>query len=185
MPNAQATSANWHYIDTNTGSVVAYSSTCAVAPSSATAYQGGALSLTTNRIYLAPYGQASQPNWHYINLDTGSVVSYAHGRTDIVTNAYLSGVTTSDDKIVLVPFAQSNQDNWHYIDPTGVVSAYDPSSGAAAGANGYAGGVAAADGRIYFIPNDQSNLTNWHYVQTNVIESLNKIVQTSPFYNKY
>jgi 3-hydroxy-3-methylglutaryl CoA synthase len=71
---------------------------------------------TQNRIYLAPYGQGNQTNWHYIDCSTGSVIAYAHGVT-AVSNAYNGGVySPTQNRIYLAPYGQGNQTNWHYID---------------------------------------------------------------------
>jgi len=44
----------------------------------ATAYQGGVYSPTQNRIYLVPYNQSNQTNWHYISF-IGSTVGLTQG----------------------------------------------------------------------------------------------------------
>ena len=79
------------------------------------AYLSGVYSPTQNRIYLVPGGQANQTNWHYIDCNTGIVVTYAHGIT-AVSCAYLSGVySPTQNRIYLVPYGQANQTNWHYL----------------------------------------------------------------------
>ena len=79
------------------------------------AYRGGVYSPTQNRIYLVPYMQSNQTNWHYIDCSNGTVVAYAHGVTAVVY-AYAGGVySPTQNRIYLVPCGQSNQTNWHYL----------------------------------------------------------------------
>ena len=86
------------------------------------AYQGGVYSPTQNRIYLVPFAQANQINWHYIDCATGSVVSYTHGVT-AASGAYLGGVySPTQNRIYLVPYVQSNQTKWHFIASTAQAS---------------------------------------------------------------
>ena len=128
------------------------------------AYRGGVYSPTQNRIYLIPYRQANQTNWHYIDCVTGTVVAYACGVT-AVDYGYVGGVYSStQNKIYLVPYSQSNQTNWHYIDcVTGTVVAY--ACGVTAVAQGYLGGVySPTQNRIYLVPFSQANQINWHYI---------------------
>ena len=80
------------------------------------AYSGGVYSPTQNRIYLVPFGQASQDTWHYVDCDTGDIVGYSHGVT-AVDYAYAGGVySPTQNRIYLVPFGQATQDTWHYLD---------------------------------------------------------------------
>ena len=91
----------------------------------ANGYTGGVYSPTQNRIYLAPYAQSNQTNWHYIDCTTGIVTAYAHGAT-VVANGYTGGVySPTQNRIYLVPNTQSDQTNWHYVDcATGSVVPY-------------------------------------------------------------
>ena len=94
------------------GAVVAYANGATVV---AYGYVGGVYSPTQNRIYLVPYSQSNQTDWHYIDCATGAVVAYANGAT-VVANGYIGGVySPTQNRIYLVPLAQSSQTNWHYI----------------------------------------------------------------------
>ena len=78
-------------------------------------YIGGVFSPGQNRIYLVPFGQANQANWHYIDCATGAVVAYTHGVT-AVSDSYIGGVfSPGQNRIYLVPLSQASQANWHYI----------------------------------------------------------------------
>jgi hypothetical protein len=128
------------------------------------AYIGGVYSPTQNRIYLVPWFQGDQPNWHYIDCATGNVVAYAHGVT-ARPYAYFGGVySPTQNRIYLVPDLQSFEANWHYIDcATGNVVAY--ASGISIFGNGYLGGVySPTQNRIYLVPFGQSSQANWHYI---------------------
>ena len=130
------------------------------------AYIGGVYSPTQNRIYLVPFAQSNQTDWHYIDCTTGVVTAYAHGAT-VVANGYAGGVYSPiQNRIYLVPYSQGDQTNWHYIDcATGNVVAY--AHGATVVGNGYIGGVySPTQDRIYFVPNAQSNQSYWHYIDT-------------------
>lgn len=78
-------------------------------------YEGGVYSPTQNRIYLVPYAQSNQTNWHYINCTTGAVVAYAHGATAVVSGYTCGTYSPTQNRIYLVPLLQANQTNWHYI----------------------------------------------------------------------
>ena len=164
VPGAQAAQTNWHYIDCNTGTVVAYASGSGAV---AGAYRGGIYSPTQNRIYFAPYSQANQTNWHYIDCNgTGSVVTYASG-SGCVTNAYSGGTySPTQNRIYFAPYSQatSSQANWHYIDcATGNAVAYSAGSGTVS--NAYQGGsYSPTQNRIYFSPAFQSVQSVWHYI---------------------
>jgi len=127
-------------------------------------YNGGVYSPTQNRIYLVPYDQADQANWHYINCADGSVNAYAHGVT-AVNLAYYGGVySPTQNRIYLVPDLQAAQANWHYIDCSdGSVVAY--AHGATVLIAAYYGGVySPTQNRIYLVPANQSQEANWHYI---------------------
>ena len=156
--------ANWHYIDTNTGAVVAYAHGATVV--AAGTYNGGVLA-PNGRIYWVPRAQANQANWHYINTNTGAVTAYAHnlGGDTPVANAYIGGVLSPDGRIYLIPYTQSDQTKWHYINSSAAtVTAY--SHGATVVATAYYGGALSSNGRIYMAPYSQSNQANWHYINT-------------------
>ena len=95
-----------------TGVATSYASGVTVV---ANGYRGGVYSPLQNRIYLVPFSQSNQTNWHYIDCATGTVVAYASGVT-VVANGYVGGVYSPlQNRIYLVPLLQSNQANWHYI----------------------------------------------------------------------
>ena len=166
----------WHYIDCNvggvpsgtvsTGLVVAYA-----APGNTVlqAYIGGVYSPTQNRIYFVPHQQAPSPNmWHYVNCNTGTIVSYAPITTTGVANAYLGGVySPTQNRIYFVPFNQSIVSTWHYVDcNTGAIVEYIHGASTVTGA--YQGGAySPTQNRIYFVPFNQSSETNWHYIDCN------------------
>jgi hypothetical protein len=65
VPWDQATQTKWHYIDTATGTVVAYAHGLGADTPVANAYAGGVLT-PNGRIWLVPRNQATQTKWHYI-----------------------------------------------------------------------------------------------------------------------
>ena len=79
-PSSQASQTNWHYIDCNTGSVVAYAHGVTAL---LYAYAGGVYSPTQNRIYFIPNRQGNQTNWHYIQFagDNSGIIPYMFGST--------------------------------------------------------------------------------------------------------
>jgi hypothetical protein len=169
VPSAQAEETYWHYIDCNTGAVVAYANVHYGTSTGAAigAYFGGVYSPTQNRIYFVPVGQASSTYWHYIDCTTGEVVAYAHGAT-AVNNAYGGGVySPTQNRIYFVPLGQASSTGWHYIDctSTGSVITYQNNSGVSAVYQGYFGGVySPTQNRIYFVPVGQASSTYWHYI---------------------
>ena len=162
VPSAQSGSANWHYIDCNTGTVVAYPKVVATVTSDA--YLGGAYSPTQNRIYFAPSNQADPANakWHYIDCNTGLVGEYDKPTNAIQYSYYGAVYSPIQNRIYFVPDASNS--TWHYIDcNTGAVVNYSPP----VFNNSYVGGVySPTQNRIYFVPNSTPNI-NWQYIDCN------------------
>ena len=71
VPCAQVGESTWHYIDCNTGDVIAYSHNVTAAGT----YMGGIFSPVKNKTYFIPYGQAPETTWHYIQDYSKSEVS--------------------------------------------------------------------------------------------------------------
>ena len=148
-------------------------------------YIGGCYSPSQNRIYLVPFAQANQANWHYIDCATGGVVAYAHGVTAVNTG-YAGGVySPSQNRIYLVPSAQANQANWHYIDcATGSVVAY--AHGVTAVTTGYGGGCySPTQNRIYLVPYAQSNVAVWHFITAISSTQIATEIASHPSFNKF
>jgi len=163
IPFGIANNALWHYVDCQSGEIVAYTHgvTCVD-----NAYNGGVYSPNENRIYFVPYEQADETDWHYIDCNTGTVVAYAHGATAIA-QAYIGGsYSPIEDRIYFTPnnIADDAGGVWHYVDCSdGSIVAY--THGATAVNDAYQGSVySPTENRIYFIPYKQCNQTNWHYV---------------------
>jgi len=163
IPYAQATQSKWHYISCSNGSVVAYTHGLTNLPQ-LNAYAGGVYSPTEHRIYLVPYAQANQANWHYIDCYTGTVTSYVNGASALA-QAYWGGVySPTQNRIYFVPYAQSTQSNWHYLDcKTGTVISYITNVSAVT--LGYTGGTySPAEDRVYFSPSGQYAQSSWHFI---------------------
>jgi len=127
------------------------------------AYQCSEYDPVNSRIYLVPFQQGNQANWHYIDLATGKVIAYT--ARSAVAMAYVGGVYDPvNSRIWFVPCVQAPQTNWHYINlATGAATAYAHGVSAVSGA--YTGGVYdPVNSRIWFVPASQANQTNWHYV---------------------
>jgi len=161
-------STTWHYINCDTGIVVAYNGVEAANRG----YIGGVYSPTQNRIYLVPFGQANLATWHYIDCNitgpTGMVIAYTHGVT-AVNSGYIGGVySPTQNRIYFVPHAQGSQTKWHYIDcnvvgPTGMVIEY--THGVTTSIDAYAGGVySPTQNRIYLVPHVMGLVATWHYI---------------------
>ena len=132
------------------------------------AYNGSIYSPSQNRIYFSPYAQASETTWHYVDCNTGAIVSYTHGATAIVNSAYYGGVySPTQNRIYFIPYDIGPEATWHYIDCyDGSVVAYTPnipteSSGAAYNGASYS----PTENRIYFSPRSEGIQTDWHYLK--------------------
>jgi len=187
IPYNQASASHWHYIDTNTGNVVAYPQNSGVTPVAASAYQGGALT-SNGKIYLAPSQQADEANWHYIDINTGSVVAYPNnsGVTPVSSVAYSGAIFAPDGYVYLIPYSQTTATNWHRINPVdNSVSAYAVPALIGSG-SAVSGGVLAPDGRIYLMPcNGPISPSKLYCIKTNAQQNFNTTVLTSPFFNKF
>jgi hypothetical protein len=101
IPHAQAKAAFWHYIDCQTGKIVAYEHGQPLEDFEEWAYQGGVYDPLSNRIFFIPayqtrgLGSDFKLRWHYIDCHTGSVESYFHGvpRSDLSALSYRLGVS--------------------------------------------------------------------------------------------
>jgi hypothetical protein len=134
----------------------------------ASAPYGGltAYSPTQNRIYLAPYNQATATTWQYIDCNNGSIVSYTHGATCVAGGYEGLAFSPTQNRIYMAPRGQATTTTWHYIDcSNGSVVAYTH------GATGITSNVAyigacysPTQNRIYFIPGAHATATTWHYV---------------------
>jgi hypothetical protein len=131
----------------------------------ANAYIGGSYSPTLNRIYFAPFGQANQTIWHFINCKLGKFIDYIHGAT-VVSNGYSGSVySPTENRIYFIPFEQASQNQWHYIncDDNGTIVAYTHEVTAVSQA--YSGGVySPLQNRIYLVPYAQASQNQWHYI---------------------
>jgi hypothetical protein len=114
MPRGISSAADWHYINCNTGAIVAYTHGATVASS---AFAGGCYSPLSNKIFLAPLGSSSSATWYYIDCNTGAVVPYNHGFGTTIPGSAYSGAVYSpmQNKIFFIPQGQSSQTNWHYV----------------------------------------------------------------------
>jgi len=151
VPFAQSNVATWHYIDCNTGSVVAYVHGF-VTSLVTQAYAGGAYSPTQNRIYFAPRDISTASDWHYVNCNTGVITAYTHGGS-VVANAYVGACySPTQNRIYFSPFGQSDQTDWHFINcDTGALTAYTHGTGVGDQlANGAV--YSPSEDRIYYIP---------------------------------
>lgn len=129
------------------------------------AYAGGCYCPSLDRIYFAPYQQANQSVWHYLDCSTGSLEEYAAGAG--ATSAAYAGAVYSpmQDRVYFVPDAQATfSSTWHYVDCAagGTVGTY---LGQSTAATAYAGGsYSPATNRIYFAPVGPLGHNTWHYV---------------------
>jgi hypothetical protein len=131
------------------------------------AYTQGVYDPINDYIWLVPYGQGPELNWHYINCDTGEVVPYLHGVTAVLY-AYHSAVFHPILKrIYLIPYSQGPQTDYHYIDLlTKTVVAYTH-AGITMVSNAYIGGCYSPnEDRIWIAPHSQGNQSLWHYIDS-------------------
>ena len=166
VPCGASSSAAWHYVNCDTGVIVAYTHGYGTTIT-ANAYIGGCYSPTQNRIYFIPSSISLQATWHYLDCATGNVVSYAHGLGANPVYAYYGGVySPTQNRIYLVPYGDSSAANWHYINcATGAVVAYAHGFGTTITANAYIGGCySPTQDRIYLTPYGCSSVATWHYL---------------------
>lgn len=125
--------------------------------------------------------------------DNFNVVSYRHGHTATITQAFAySGMTfvPSLRRIYLIPHRQSTSATWHYIDcNTGNFIAYSHGITLTELADyAYIGGVYFPPmNRLYFMPWQQAGSAKWHYIDCsngNVVSYNNPTGMASyAFYN--
>jgi len=150
------------------------------------AYHGAVYAPTLNRIYLIPSAIANQANWHYIDCNTGEVVTYAHnlGADTPVSEAYYYGCYDPyNDIIWMSPYAQGPESKWHYIDgKTGEVVAYTHGIGVVANYS-YLGAIfSPLQNRVYFSPGSQYDQGDYHYVNCDT-KNIEAYTPTTPVPN--
>lgn len=186
VPFGMAPSTSWHYINCDTGSPVAYVHGFS-ASIPANAYTGGVYSPTQNRIYFVPRVQSTNANWHYVNCDTGTIVAYAHGQTNVAAQAYAAGCYSPlSNRIYFTPIGQGGSANWHYVDcNTGQVVSY--LNGVTTLATAYAGNCiySPTQGRVYFAPYSQGPQASWHYVQEFSPIEVPPLLMANGLFNKF
>ena len=168
VPWQQATQLEWHYVDvSHAGGVV----TTAYSPDGVhvvdEAYSGGVYSPQDNRIYLVPYNQASETEWHYIDALSARIVAYPTGDVLGVYGAYQGGVYCPlRNRLYFVPFYQANHPEWHYIEcETGTLATYVHQANSSPVIGAFHGGVySPTQKRIFLIPAFQSSEPVWHYI---------------------
>ena len=172
IPRQYAVQTKWSYVNCITNETFIYYNGLVSGINSVNAYFGGAFDSVNNRIYLAPYGQANQDKWHYIDTVNNTISSYDN--TAIANRpipyAYIRGAFDSfNNRIYFAPYYQSNQTKWHYVDTTtNAVVAFD--NIVANKPVQYAYNDCCFDSfhkRIYLSPGYQSNQDYWHYIDTN------------------
>jgi hypothetical protein len=117
----------WHYIDCATGLLTSYTGPDMTVPGPASGYNGGSLDPINRRIIMSPNGADS--TLHYIDLDTGTVVSYSVGLLDAfpfesIGAPCFSAVTGR----MYMPVATSQGDYSYYLDcnvPTPALTLFD------------------------------------------------------------
>ena len=172
--NIEGTANPWPYIDTSRRDAMSVKLTTPISGSMqmvANAYSGGVYSSEQQRIYLVPFNQATQADWHYIDCSRGShrFVAYKHRLgAQVVSQAYKSGVHVPHQaRIYLVPFSQAAETHWHYVNcRTGKIVAYEALYFNAAVHGAYQGGVySPPNRRIYLVPFAQATQPEWHYIE--------------------
>ena len=180
--SAQPSTQFWHYIDCNvTGSTVTIGTYLNPNNAVSVAYVGAAYSPTQNRVYFLPFNQGPQPNWHFIDCNTGAVVSYITGAT-VPANGYRGGVYSPvDNRIYLIASAQASILTWHYIDcNTGAVVLY--TQGLSGVGSTIGGGVySPTENRIYITPYNSTTLLYFWDFQSNAPTS--KVFMAGAAYN--
>jgi len=170
VPCMQADGSDWHYIDCDTGTMVAYPHNLVYGAVNM-AYVGGVYAPLQNRVYFVPYKQADVANfiWHYVDCTNLLVIEYTHTLETLPTSAaYFGGVySPNEDKIYFVPSAQAPFDRWHLIEcQSGTIVSYEHNLSLPATNNAYDGGVySPKDDRIYFVPYLQ--IDELHFIECN------------------
>jgi hypothetical protein len=163
-PSSQGTTSTWHYIDCDTGAIVAYAHGSTASRSGIT-YNGAVYSPNENKIYFVPRGQSAQPTWHYVNCDDGTIVDYDRNSSALQADGYFGGsYSPTQNRIYFCPLGQADDPTWHYIDcDTGTVVEYE--CGVSIVNFAYAiSQYSPNQNRIYLTPFSNSGSSTWHYI---------------------
>jgi hypothetical protein len=169
VPGGQSLSAQWHYIDCQTGDVQVYNHGYD-SDFGGLCYYGGVYDPVNSRVYFVPRcNPESSSRWHYYDCDTGLIVAYEHGISgEIVSSvAYVGGAFDPIHKrVIFAPTNQGPSQFWHYVDvmTNEVVSYLNVHPADFLNPSSYYGAVfSPLDLRIYFVPIGQGTSSRWHY----------------------
>jgi len=114
VPAGQGPESEWHYIDCDSGNVVAYDNGLIV-PAVSAAYAGGCYSPAENRIYMAPNFQGEVSTWHYIDCDDGGVVEYETGSTPADPGYTGCVFSPTENRVYMIAYYQPSVP-WIYVE---------------------------------------------------------------------
>ncbi len=157
----------WHFIDCATNTLVPYPQNSGVT-ATGEAYFGAVFSPLNNRVYFVPSFMAPKPEWHYIDCDTGNVVSYmpGAGASTAANQGFADGAySPTQDRIYFAPYTQGDEPLWIGIEcSSGNAFSYPAPPGVTSNV-AYVGAVySPRQNRIYFMPNGVCPDANWHYI---------------------
>lgn len=170
LPRSQSAAGWWHYIDCNTGDVVAYPTPVLIP----FAYAGGIYCVDLDRIYLSPSEQSVLSNrWHYIDCSNNTVVEY-QAVSGLPQQSYAGAVLCPTmNRIYFVPY-RFVTGPFQYIDcTTGTLGEWFNNSGVPIIEGGidqgaYASGIySPVQNRVYFSPNYMAAYPQLHYLDCN------------------
>lgn len=168
--------------NTTEQSVLSYNTGLSLA---ANAYYGSIYQPLNNRIYLIPYGQSDEADWHYIDSN-GAVQSYAAGLTG--NNNYAGGIYQPyTNRVYMAPYNKATETKWNYIDcSTNTVVEYETPGLPIPFSDFYTGAAYSPElQRIYLAPYN-INRQYWNYIdcRTRTLE-LYYVGNVSIFANAY
>lgn len=172
MPAAICNQATWHYVDCNTGTIVAYTHGGGTTLAS-NAYIGGVYDPVFDRIMLCPYVQATSTTWHYIDVSTVTPNLVSYTGLNLGSSQFAGVYDPLFKRVFLTPSGGTSETSWYYIDcsaSTPVVRTYvRPNVGVSLGS--YQGAVySPIQKRVYFVPHSAAGIVDpytqlsWYYV---------------------
>lgn len=191
IPRAQSDQTYWHYIDCNTGDVVAYLNNSGVTPVSG-GYLGGVYSPLTKRIHFVPRAQGAVGTFHYIDSTNGSIGTYTNNSGVAITSTapFSSGVySPCDNRIYFIPYNTGPEANWYYLDcNTGNMVAYTYTVTAPVSTTSYFGGCfSTTQNRVYLAPASTQSSAEviWHYIGLVGGNNVSAGIMAGPVFNKF
>lgn len=180
-PYTLANQTTWHFIDCSTGLIVAYDNNVS-AEISNPAYSGAVYSPTQNRIYFGPNAQSTETFWHFIDCDTGNVVSYTNTSSFGIIIEHTPVFSPLTNRIYLLDGTTNSSITFIDCSDGSIVTETNVSP--VAFGEAFGGAYSPTENRIYAALGYNIGVENWFYIEELASASVSTSLMGGPLFNK-